>query len=118
MTDFYICWLVPGPVRQATMKVLKRSLEDKSILEDLATTYLRKDVDRPGGYICSICGKAVRDKYAGKDHLEGKHFPTDGAYSCSKCEKQLNTRKALISHQDHCNFVRGQPGFASHNIVI
>jgi len=107
-----------GPVRQATMKVLKRSLEDKSILEDLATTYLRKDVDRPGGYICSICGKAVRDKYAGKDHLEGKHFPTDGAYSCSKCEKQLNTRKALISHQDHCNFVRGQPGFASHNIVI
>jgi len=74
-------------------------------LDELAEIHLTKDIHR-GGYICNLCGKSVRDKYAGKNHLEGKHFPTDGGYACTRCNKKMNTRKALSAHTDHCNLVR------------
>lgn len=104
-----LVWLNPPPVPGRRSR---RSLEDNTPLELLADEHLAKD--HRGGYVCKICGKVVRDKYAGKNHLEGKHFPTDGAYSCNKCGKKMNTRKALSSHQDHCNYVK--PTFTGHHI--
>ena len=65
-------------------------------LEELCAMYLTKD---PGGYSCSLCSKQLRDKYAARDHLEFKHFPTYGGYHCDLCGKVINTRQALTSHQ-------------------
>ena len=69
-------------------------------LEELCTMYLTKN---SGGYTCSLCSKQLRDKYAARDHLECKHFPTYGGYACPVCAKVMNTRNALTSHQSYCN---------------
>ena len=70
-------------------------------LEVLADHYLTRE-ETGRGYFCNICNRRFRDKYAAKDHLEGKHFPTDGGYSCAWCGKVANTKNAINCHMKTC----------------
>jgi len=49
------------------------------------------------GYTCSICGKALRDRTAARNHVEAVHIPTQG-HNCHVCGKFLKTRNALVIH--------------------
>ena len=69
-------------------------------MDELADRYLTREPR--GAYICSICGKILRDKHNAKNHLECRHFPTVGGYSCTKCGKSLNTKNALNLHVKNC----------------
>lgn len=69
-------------------------------LDELALKYLVREPE--GTYLCNICYKRLRDKHNAKSHLECKHFPTDGAYSCSRCAKVFNTKNALNCHTKTC----------------
>ena len=54
--------------------------------------------------VCKICGKVNKDWTKAKLHLvESIHFPTMGAYSCSRCGMAKNTKSALNSHEFKCS---------------
>lgn len=67
-------------------------------LEVLARNYLDKQDNM---YICTICSRSAKDRYAAKMHLESKHFPTEGAYSCDLCGKYFNTKNAYNTHKSY-----------------
>lgn len=67
-------------------------------LEELARNYLDKQDNM---YICTICSRSAKDRYAAKMHLESKHFPTEGAYSCDLCGKYFNTKNAYNTHKSY-----------------
>ena len=90
--------LAPSPFKQLSINL--PLLLSGERLDKLAELYLIKAAN--SAYQCKVCDRTLRDKYAAKDHLECKHFPTDGAYHCTLCGKSYNTRKSLIAHQTHC----------------
>ena len=53
--------------------------------------------------VCKICGKVYKDWTKAKLHLESIHFPTMGAYSCSRCGMAKNTKAALNKHEFKCS---------------
>jgi hypothetical protein len=69
-------------------------------LEELAQRYLAK-LSAGGGYTCLLCQTNLRDRFAGKSHLEAKHFPTTAGYSCHACAKTFHTRNAFYCHMSY-----------------
>jgi len=66
-----------------------QSLEE---LEEKISEHLEKDASGKG-WKCNICGKVVRDKTAGKEHVE-IHF--DGlSFPCQDCNVVLRSRHSL-----------------------
>lgn len=70
--------------------------EEATRLEDLATQYLSRLPT--GGFTCSICNKVSKDRYAGKCHLDSKHFPSEYGHSCRVCGYHCKSKAALACH--------------------
>ena len=70
--------------------------EEATRLEDLATQYLSRLPT--GGFSCSICSKVSKDRYAGKCHLDSKHFPSEFGHSCRICGYHCKSKAALACH--------------------
>jgi len=70
--------------------------EDANRLEDLANLYLQKLTS--GGFACSICSKVSKDRYAGKCHLDSKHFPSAFGHNCNLCGKHCKSKAAMACH--------------------
>ena len=64
--------------------------------QDLATQYLGRLPT--GGFTCSICNKVSKDRYAGKCHLDSKHFPSEYGHSCRVCGYHCKSKAALACH--------------------
>ena len=70
--------------------------EEATRLENLATQYLSRLPT--GGFACSICNKVSKDRYAGKCHLDSKHFPSEYGHSCRVCGYHCKSKAALACH--------------------
>ena len=70
--------------------------EEANRLENLATQYLSKLPT--GGFSCSICSKVSKDRYAGKCHLDSKHFPSEYGHTCRVCGYHCKSKAALACH--------------------
>jgi len=70
-------------------------------IEELANIYLKK-AETGSGYICQVCSRRVRDRYAAQDHLECQHYPSHERYTCEICGKKLNARKLYLGHKNYC----------------
>ena len=54
-------------------------------------------------HTCSICQNfSHKSKYTLQNHIESKHFPNTFVYTCTKCDKNVFTREALICHKKRC----------------
>ena len=50
-------------------------------------------------WTCSICYEfSNQGRQRVRNHVESKHYPGTFQYSCEKCEKVCNTKKALEVH--------------------
>jgi hypothetical protein len=77
-------------------------LDNKGMsIEELAAVYLKK-AETGTGYMCQVCGKRVRDRYAAQDHLECQHYPSHERYTCEICGKKLHARKLYLGHKNYC----------------
>jgi hypothetical protein len=71
--------------------------EDANRLEGLAEEYLNR-LPAGGGFSCNICNKVSKDRYAGKCHLDSKHFPSQFGHSCKICGQHCKSKAALACH--------------------
>jgi len=82
------------PMFRQETKVVINSEQFPSLkeLEEKISEHLEKDASGKG-WKCNICGKVVRDKTAGKEHVE-IHF--DGlSFPCQDCNVVLRSRHSL-----------------------
>ena len=81
--------------------------QEHESIEDLLAIHMRRENKR---WFCNLCTRSMRDKCDARRHLESKHFPSYGAYACSHCGKQVNSKASLRSHQQLCLKERNSPG--------
>jgi len=58
-------------------------------------------------WICTICGKAVRNRMTLRNHIEAQHIETPG-FQCDVCGFVSKTRHALRGHKDYNHKVKKQ----------